>query len=194
MRIAALSAALVWLLALPVLGGENIRGNARADADELVRNGLSYAARTLNDSGALSPFALVMASDGRISRMQPAVQRRMPSANELVDELEVALRDRATTEDLRAVAVFSDVIIKLPGGGESNAIHATWEHRSAMCADLYVPYMQEDSVPGTKKKQLVRGELRFGERIETPRQASMLQSCESVPAAEIPSSAATSPE
>jgi hypothetical protein len=189
---AALLAALICLAALQSLSEEDARSRARADADELVRNGLRYAERALEDAGGVSPFALMMASDGRISRLQPAVRRQMPSPRELLDELESTLRDRARSGELRAVAIVSDVVIALPEGGESNAIHVTWEHRSAVCADLYVPYMQEGSLPGKKKKEVVRGDLRFGERIEAPRRASMFQRCEAEAPGATPSKADTS--
>jgi hypothetical protein len=189
---AALLAALICFAALPGPGEEDATNRARADADELVRNGLRFAERALKEAGGVSPFALVMASDGRISRLQPAARRQMPSPRELLDELEATLRDRAHSGELRAVAVVSDVVIVLPEGGESNAIHVTWEHGSGACADLYVPYMQEGSLPGKKKKEVVRGELRFGERIEVPRRASMFQRCGAdAPGAE-PSNADTS--
>jgi len=191
-RPAALLAALVCFAALPGLGEEDPRSQARADADELVRNGLGFAERTLKESGGVPPFALVMADDGRISRLQPALRRKMPSPRDLLDELEATLRDRARGGGLRAVAVISDVVIALPEGGESDAIHVTWEHRGGVCADLYVPYMQEGSLPGKKKKEVVRGELRFGERIEAPRRASMFQRCEPDPPAEAPRNADTS--
>ncbi len=178
MKPAALLAALVCLTAVPALAEEPATSRARADADLLVRNGLRFAERALKEAGGLSPFALVMASDGRMSRLQPAERRKMPSPRELLDELEAVLRDRARAGDLLAVAIFSDVVIALPEGGESNAIHATWEHGSGVCADLYVPYMQEDTLQGSKKKEVVRGKLRFGERIETPRRASMFARCE----------------
>lgn len=192
MKPAALLAALVCFAALPGLGEEDARSLARADADDLVRNGLRFAERALKDAGGVSPFALVMAADGRVSRLQPAVRRKMPSPRELLDELEATLRERAREGELRAVAVISDVVIALPEGGESNAIHVTWEHRSGVCADLYVPYMQQGSLLGKKKKEVVRGELRFGERIETPRRASMFQRCEADPPAEVPRNADTS--
>jgi hypothetical protein len=174
-RRAALLAAVVSLAATRVPAEEP--GAGRADADLLVRNGLHFAERALKDAGGVAPFALVMVSDGRISRLQPALRKQMPSARELLDELEEVLRERARTEDLRAVAVFSDVVIALPEGGESNAIHASWEHRSGVCADLYLPYMLENKLQGTKKDP-GKSTLRLGERIETPRRASMFERCE----------------
>lgn len=175
MKPAALLAAVVSLAAISVLAEEPAAG--RVDADLLVRNGLHFAERALRDAGGVAPFALVMVSDGRISRLQPAPRKRAPSAQELLDELEEVLRERARTEDLRAVAVFSDVVIALPEGGESNAIHASWESRSGACADLYLPYMLEDKLQGTKKEP-EKSTLRLGERIETPRRASMFERCD----------------
>jgi hypothetical protein len=193
---AALIAALVCLAAVTAAGDEDAKARARAEADELVRGGMRLAQRALEQSGGVSPFALVMASDGRISRLQPAPRRRAPSPKELLDELEGTLRERARSEDLLAVAIFSDVVMRLPEGGESNAIHATWEHRSGLCADLYVPYMQEDPLPSKKKKKSEppqpRGKLRLGERIEVSRRASMVQRCEADAPAAAPASSDTS--
>lgn len=164
---------------------------ARADADLLVRSGLHFAEGALkkqasDDEAAkkaakkeggkkakqaaertawLEPFALVMGKDQRISRLQLAKHHGQRSSEELLDELGASLRARADAGEIVAVAIFSDVVISLPGGGRSDAIHAAWEHQGGVCADVFVPY----TIHGA--------DVRLEQQFETPRRAAVFQGC-----------------
>jgi hypothetical protein len=166
-KAAAHAAALALLLLAQALRADSAPArDARADVELLLESGLRSAERELREHGGLRPFALVMASDGRVSRLAP-VPRRDQAADAVLQDLFAALRTRAQAGSLQAAAVFSDVRIALPGGVETEALHAAWEHQGGTCANVYIPYRRASD-----------GALTLEPRIVNRRpQASVFQSC-----------------
>jgi hypothetical protein len=60
----------------------------------------------------------------------------------------------------------SDVVISLPGGGETDALHLAIEHHSGYCQDFYHPYERAPD-----------GAIRFLEPLSRPRRGTVFASC-----------------
>jgi hypothetical protein len=181
-RRAARAAALALLLAQAVRADAGATRDPRADVELLLESGLRSAERELREQGGVRPFALVMARDGRVSRIAP-VPRRHQKPDSLLEDLYAALRARAQADSLEAAAAFADVRISLPGFGEREALHAAWEHRDGGCANVYVPYLRDSDGKPSLEPRIVSAR----------RQASVFQRCGAAEGSASPRSAATSP-
>jgi hypothetical protein len=149
-----------------------------ADLSLLVDAGLAFARARLTQPGApgeLLPFAFVVRADGKLQRVAPSEGRELPSPESLLELLGQAFRDDARAGAYRAVAIFADVVIALPGGAQTDAIQIGLESASGRCADVYFPYTRTPE-----------GALRFAEPIAGARTAVVFERCTETVAVEVP--------
>ena len=164
-------ARLALVIAAAWLVGADAAPTTAVDAlARLERTGLNLARLRLEKGEALVPYAFVLRSDGRTQRVSPKLSPRQRTAEDVAAALVEGLRSRAARGEYQAVAIFRFVVIKLPGGGESNAIHAGLEHQSGSCAQVYVPYRKPE-----------KSSLEFEPELRRSREAEVFEHCESLP-------------
>jgi hypothetical protein len=124
-------------------------------------------ARTrLAKEGAFHPFAFFMSADGRVQRVSPKQDAALPSPDDVLVLLQQAFRERALAGECRAVALVADVVIALPGGGQSDALQIGVEHQAGYCANFFHPYERRTD-----------GTLRFLEPISHERKGVVFPDC-----------------
>jgi hypothetical protein len=142
---------------------------APAEPDDvaiLVDSGVGVAKKELAERGELAPFAYFMALDGRVQRLTPKQGVELPPSEALLELLQASFRERAAAGECRAVAVFADVVIGLPGGRQSDALQVGVEHRSGFCANYFYPYRRDTD-----------GTLRFEPPVRSARQGVVFDTC-----------------
>jgi hypothetical protein len=132
----------------------------------LEETGLAQARKTVRGKAELRPFAFVVREDGRTQRLD-AKKSRSRRGTDASAALIEGLRSRAAAGAYRAVAVFRFVVITLPGGAKSHAIHAGMEHASGRCREVFVPYRVGDE-----------REIRFEPELVRSRAAEIFASCD----------------
>jgi hypothetical protein len=168
---AACAAALACLVAAPASvpsaePGDAASSEAKEDVSLLVAHGVAYARNALRGGVGLSPYAFVMRADGGVQRVSaPGGDEMAPDA--LLEALRAAFRGRAEEGVYRAVALFADVVIAAPGGGETDAVHAGAEHRAGYCRNVYHPY-----------RRTADGGLEFEAPLTTARRAEIFTRCD----------------
>jgi len=145
---------------------ESVAPETAEDARILVENAIAVARIRLAKEGDFHPFAFFMAADGRVQRMSPKQDAALPSPDEVLVLLQQAFRERALAGECRAVAVVADVVIALPGGGQSDALQVGIEHRDGYCANFFHPYERDPD-----------GTLRFLEPISSGRKGIVFPDC-----------------
>ena len=167
----ALAAAIMLALAAPIpLPGraeDTVSAEAAEDAKVLVENGVAVARSTLAKEGSFHPFAFFVAPDGRVQRVTPKRDVALPAPDEALALLQAAFRQRAEAGECRAFAVVADVVIALPGGGQSDALQVGVEHRSGYCQNFFHPYERRSD-----------GTIRFGEPISSRRKGMVFPNCD----------------
>ena len=161
--VALFAACLAW----SARGADSVAPEVAEDARILVENAVAVARTQLAKEGEFHPFAFFMAADGRVQRLSPKQDAALPSPDEVLVLLQQAFRERALAGDCRAVAVVADVVIALPGGGQSDALQVGVEHRDGYCANFFHPY--ERNTDGT---------LRFLEPISSGRKGIVFPDCQ----------------
>ena len=139
-------------------------------AEELRRleeTGLQQAREVVLKDEITTPFAFVVRSDGRSQRLAPRIPRGLRRADKIVASLMDGLRSQAQAGAYRAVAVFRFVIITLPGGGESKAVHAGLEREAGRCVEIFLPYAETDE-----------GETHFEAALRRSRRPQIFAHCE----------------
>jgi hypothetical protein len=101
-----------------------------------------------------------------LQRVSPRQDAALPSPDDVLLLLQQAFRERAAAGECRAVAVVADVVIALPGGGESDALQVGVEHRDGYCANFFHPYERRSD-----------GSLRFLEPISSSRKGIVFPDC-----------------
>jgi hypothetical protein len=162
----ALATALAACAAFAAGAEESVPPEAAEDARILVETGIAVARRTLGTEGDFHPFAFFMGPDGRLQRVTPRRDVALPAPDAVLELLQAAFRERAAAGECRAVAVVADVVIALPGGGESDALQVGIEHRSGYCQNFFHPYERGPD-----------GSLRFGEPISSRRRGVVFPDC-----------------
>jgi hypothetical protein len=162
----ALALCLVACVAAPARAEETVPEEAAEDARILIENSIAVARSALAQEGRFHPFAFFVAADGRVQRLTPRRDVALPGPAESLGLLEAAFRERAQAGECRAIALVADVVIALPGGGQSDALQVGIEHRSGYCQDFFHPYER-----GTG------GEIRFGEPLSRRRTGSVFAEC-----------------
>ena len=163
----ALVAILVACLASPAPGVESVSPETAEDARILVENAAAVARQRLAKEGEFHPFAFFMDADGRLQRLSPRQDARLPSPDAVLLLLQQAFRERAQAGACRAVAVVADVVIAMPGGGKSDALQIGIEHRDGYCVNFFHPYERRSD-----------GTLRFLEPISSARAGIVFPDCE----------------
>ena len=153
--------------AAPTRAGDTVSAEAAEDARILVENSIAVARSTLAKEGRFDPFAFFVAADGRVQRVTPKHDVAQPAPDQAIALLQAAFRQRAEAGECRAFAVVADVVIALPGGGQSDALQIGVEHRSGYCQNFFHPY--ERAPDGT---------LRFGEPISSRRKGVVFPACD----------------
>ena len=138
----------------------------REDVQLLVDASLASARKTLAEQGDFHPFAFFMNPQGALQRLTPKADASLPEPDALVDLLQRAFRQRAEAGEARAIAVVADVVIAVPGGGESDALQIGIEHRSGWCRNLFYPFQRSEG-----------GELLFGDEISGRRAGVVFPGC-----------------
>lgn len=132
----------------------------------LEETGLDLARRTVLEKGELRPFAFVVREDGRTQRLSAKKSRPRRGVDASAKLIE-GLRARAAKGAYRAVAVFRFVVITLPDGAKSNAIHAGLEHANGRCGEVFLPYRETDE-----------REIRFEPELRRSRAAEIFAHCD----------------
>jgi len=165
-------AARIWMtilaacLACTAHAADSLPPEAAEDARILVENAVAVGRTLLAKEGAFHPFAFFVTDDGRVQRVSPKQDVRLPSPDEVLALLQQSFRERAEAGECRAVAVVADVVIALPGGGQSDALQVSIEHRDGYCANFFHPYERN-----------TKGTLRFLEPISSPRKGIVFPEC-----------------
>jgi hypothetical protein len=120
----------------------------------------------LAKEGAFHPFGYLMSADGRVQRLSPKRDAALPSPADVLAQLQQVFRERALAGDCRAIAVVADVVIALPGGGQSDALQVGVEHRAGYCANFFHPY-----------ERATDGSVRFLEPIAGERKGGVFPDC-----------------
>jgi hypothetical protein len=128
---------------------------AQEDVQLLVDTSLAVARKTLSEQGDFHPFAFFMNPEGALQRLTPKKDAALPEPDALVKIIGDAFRERAAAGECRAIAVVADVVIALPGGGQSDALQIGVEHRSGWCRNLFYPF--ERSPDGIRFKEQISG-------------------------------------
>ena len=165
-RARACLAVLAACLAGSARAAESLAPEAAEDARLLVENAVAVGRTRLVKEGEFHPFAFVMAADGRVQRVSPRQDASLPSPDQVLLLLQQAFRERALAGDCRAVAVVADVVIALPGGGQSDALQVGVEHRDGYCANFFHPYERKTD-----------GTLRFLEPLSGARKGIVFPDC-----------------
>jgi hypothetical protein len=139
---------------------------AQEDVQLLVDTSLAVARKTLAEEGDFHPFAFFMNPEGGLQRITPKKDAALPEPDALLQILQQAFRERAAAGQCRAIAVVADVVIALPGGGESDALQIGIEHRSGWCRNLFYPFRRSDD-----------GEIRFDPEISGHRAGVVFPGC-----------------
>jgi len=165
-------AARIWMtilaacLACSAHASESLPPEAAEDARILVENAVAVGRSLLAKEGAFHPFAFFVTDDGRVQRVSPKEDVGLPSPDDVLALLQQSFRERAEAGECRAVAVVADVIIALPGGGQSDALQVSIEHRDGYCANFFHPYERD-----------TKGTLRFLEPISSSRKGIVFLEC-----------------
>jgi len=162
----ACALALAALIPLPARAEDTVSAEAAEDAKVLVENGVAVARSTLAKEGSFHPFAFFVAPDGRVQRVTPKRDVALPAPDEALALLQAAFRQRAEAGECRAFAVVADVVIALPGGGQSEALQVGVEHRSGYCQNFFHPYERRSD-----------GTIRFGEPLSSRRKGVVFPEC-----------------
>lgn len=127
--------------------------NAKQDTGKLMNAVLPLAERMLRQYGEFYPYGGYMKLDGTIvdvGAQDPDTDR--PKSRDLIYVLRSSLREIASANQCKAVAIVFDVAINLPKSErESSAIQVSLEHADGYSAEVFFPY------------QLVNHELLYGE-------------------------------
>lgn len=159
-------AVLAACLACSARAADSLPPEAAEDARILVENAVAVGRTLLAKEGAFHPFAFFVTADGRVQRLSPKQDVRLPSPDDFLAMLQQTFRERAAAGECRAIAVVADVIIAMPGGGQSDALQVGIEHRDGYCADFFHPYVRDAD-----------GTLRFLEPISSPRKGIVFPEC-----------------
>jgi hypothetical protein len=121
------------------------------DLDGLLNVTLSFAQEMLAKRGEMYPFAAAVGIDGetRLLADDPGLGEH-PDAGAVRASLLDALR--RTREELRAIAVCSDV--RLP---DSDAIRVELEHRDGQAMSVLLPYKKKRFARGVEYRDLRAG-------------------------------------
>ena len=166
-RARACLAILAACLAGSARAAETLAPEAAEDARILVENAVAVGRIRLAKEGEFHPFAFFMAADGRVQRVSPKQDASLPSPDQVLVLLQQAFRERALAGDCRAIAVVADVVIALPGGGQSDALQVGVEHRDGYCANFFHPYERKSD-----------GTLRFFEPLSGARKGIVFPDCQ----------------
>jgi hypothetical protein len=139
---------------------------AQADVRLLVDTSLAVARKTLSEQGDFHPFAFFMKADGGLQRLTPKANAALPEPDAMLQLLQQSFRERAAAGECRAVAVVADVVIAVPGGGQSDALQIGFEHRSGWCRNFFYPFEKSPE-----------GEIRFQKPISGHRAGAVFPDC-----------------
>ena len=139
--------------------------------DRLLKEGLFRSQQRLQAKYLFLPFALRLGKDGSVDMLGgrsgdifDAQTSDTPEQNpaKLLAGLQQQVAKQAKTgRDIVAVGFFSDAQVKLPNGGDSEAIQADLEHSSGLCETVFEPY---DWISDQS--------LSFGQQIRSPREGA----------------------
>jgi hypothetical protein len=157
---------LVACLASSAGAAETVGPEAAEDARILVANAVAVARMTLAKEGSFHPFAFFITADGRVQRVSPRQDAALPSPDDVLALLQQTFREGAVAGEYRAIAVVADVVIALPGGGQSDALQVGVEHRDGYCTNFFHPYERGSD-----------GTIRFLEPLSTARKGGVFPAC-----------------
>jgi len=147
--------------------------------ERLMKQGLGVARGRLERGLSLWPYAYAELASGRIVRIgSPGTQTEADSLagveatgpiepDAALDQLTAHLASQqAQQKRYRAVAIFSEVEVRLPKRGETSAIQVGLEQISGYCKAVYYPY-----------GKLVQGELVLGEPVTEEHRGAVFEKC-----------------
>lgn len=127
---------------------------SRADLDQLLNVLLPYAQQLLDRHGEFYPFGASMAWSGEISLLATETAEH-PTSEQVMEWLELGLRETAATGEVKAVATCLDVEIVPPDGSpKTDAVEVRLEHRKGEAVRIFLPYRRNGE-----------GGIRYGELV-----------------------------
>ena len=136
-------------LGLAVPDGSNAEDvSPKEQVEALMNEGLPFAEQMLREHGEFYPYAYAMTNAGEIQAIGTSVSTERPKSLDVIATLEGGLAQRARDEDIKAIAVFVDVLVTPPGQEKTDAVSVSLEHRSGYCVEVIFPYIRgEDGSP-----------------------------------------------
>ncbi len=133
--------------------------NPKEDVEQLMNEGIEFAAKMLCEHGEFYPFGVVRKADGSILHAGAADGTEQPPSASLIEILRSNYRQEAQAGRYSATAMFHDVRITPPGkSAKSDAIQVELEHSGGYCADVFFPYTRDSG-----------GNVSFGETFASKR-------------------------
>lgn len=157
-------------LATPPVASSAPALDPQKEVQLLMDQGVELALGVIRSGFELRPFAFVMRPDGKVVRLVPNAKQKSIPSGQLLISLEQGLRKQASSGDVRATALFVDVVI-MRAGVQSDAIQARLEHSAGYCVDVFYAY-----------RVLEDGEVEFEPPVTTAREGAVFDSCGSGPA------------
>ncbi|MEM7082210.1 MAG: hypothetical protein AAF465_05710 [Pseudomonadota bacterium] len=122
--------------------------DTEGDVQTMLNTLLPIAEELLVEHGEFFPFGGAMTTDGEVVTISgiDGLNSDQPSANEVMDMLDINLRIGAENQRYNATAVLSNVVVTPPGKDTpTTAIAVTLDHRAGFAMTLVFPYSIEDS-------------------------------------------------
>lgn len=113
----------------------------KSECEELLSEAVPFARQMLAEHREFFPFAVSMSEDREITQVGVSTEDEQPASRELMDLLDVVLRNEAAEGTLRAAAVTYDIMIVPPGREEAqDAIAVALDHRADYSVVVVFPY------------------------------------------------------
>ena len=117
----------------------------KEDVEQLMNEGIEFAARMLREHGEFYPFGVVRKADGNIQHVGASDGREKPPSAALIDVLRSSYRQEGQAGRYSATAMFYDVRIVPPGkSAKSDAVQVELEHSGGYCANVFFPYTRDE--------------------------------------------------
>ena len=114
------------------------------DLNELFNDALQFAQHMLLTHGEFIPFGVSLGNDGTISQIAGNLGTQHPNPSEMVEFLQDAFEESASTGSIRAAGVCLDMHIVPPGQvHKRDAICVRLAHVSGESCEVFVPYTRD---------------------------------------------------
>ncbi len=112
----------------------------RDEMDALLDALIRFARQTLERYGEFYPFAAAVSPAGDVEMVGGSIGEEHPESQALLARLESGLRQKASTQQIRASRICLDV--RLPEHTPGDAIQVRLEHADAEPVNVFLPYEQ----------------------------------------------------